>query len=188
MSPETTTTRVEVISTTSDLKTFLALIPPSSELYLDLEYKGRHGTLTIITILVYPTKNVGVIDVQTLGPLAFTTRSPLKPPWTLRSVLQDPAIPKCFWDVRNDADALKALYGVGLAGVTDIQLLENATRSGSKMYLRGLNTCVRKDLDLTTLELSRWVDVKQQGSAGMGHVYVEIHMDGSATYKGQPAE
>ena len=29
---------------------------------------------------------------------------------TLKSILEDPDIPECAWDVRNDADALWALY------------------------------------------------------------------------------
>ena len=43
---------------------------------------------------------------------------------TLKSIFEDPDIPKCLGDVRNDAEALWALYHVGLAGVTDIQFLE----------------------------------------------------------------
>jgi exonuclease 3'-5' domain-containing protein 1 len=79
---------------------------------------------------------VRLIDVFILRKLAFTTAS--NNGKTLKSILEDPDVPKCAWDVRNDADALWALYHIGLAGVTDIQLLENASHTGDKTYIRGL--------------------------------------------------
>ncbi|KAH8912987.1 hypothetical protein BR93DRAFT_906634 [Coniochaeta sp. PMI_546] len=162
-------TTVKVISTTADLTSFLSSIDDSSTLFVDLEGHNlsRNGTLTLITILVHPQNTVVIVDVQTLGLAAFTTASPASSLKTLKSVFEDPNISKYFWDVRNDADALKALYDVGISGVTDIQLLENATRSGFKTYLRGLNVSVQRDLDLNNTEVSRWVSIKQQGSALM---------------------
>jgi exonuclease 3'-5' domain-containing protein 1 len=77
-------------------------------------------------------------------------------------VLEDPGIPKCVWDVRNDADALWALYHVGLAGVTDIQLLENASRAGDKTYIRGLDKSVQFDLKLGFMEIHRWIRTKKE--------------------------
>ena len=81
-------------------------IPPSSTLYLVLEGNclSRHGTISLITILIYPQRVVRIIDVLVLGKLAFTTAS--NNGKTLKSILEDPDIPKCAWDVRNDADAL----------------------------------------------------------------------------------
>jgi exonuclease 3'-5' domain-containing protein 1 len=76
-------------------------------------------------------------------------------------VLEDPGIPKCVWDVRNDADALWALYHVGLASVTDIQLLENASRAGDKTYIRGLDKSVQFDLKLGFMEIHRWIRTKE---------------------------
>lgn len=167
-----------VISTLMDLRLFLSSIDSSSTLYVDLEGQNlcRHGTLTLITILVHPQNTVAIVDVQTLGSTAFTTPStyPTQPPKTLKSILEDPAIPKYLWDVRNDADALKALYDVGIAGVHDIQLLENATRYGSKTYLRGLNASVQRDLDLSYAEVSRWTKTKQQGAAQMDSAAASI--------------
>ncbi|CZR44199.1 uncharacterized protein FPRO_13978 [Fusarium proliferatum ET1] len=150
-----------VISSVTDLKDFIDSIPLGATLYLDLEGKNlsRNGTITIITILVHPTKVTKLIDVQTLGSAAFTTASTHGK--TLRTVLEDPLISKCLWDVRNDADALWAHYKVRLAGVTDIQLLENASRVGGKTYIRGLNTCVEKDLRLGFMELHGWARTKR---------------------------
>jgi len=170
--PPAPTLPAHVVSTTVDLAHFLESLHPSSTLYLDLEGKdlSRHGTLTIITILVHPQNTVALIDVLTLGPAAFGTQSPpstIRPRKTLKSILEDSSITKYLWDVRNDADALKALYDVGIEGVIDIQLLENATRYGSKTYLRGLNPCVQRDLKLPDRDLARWVRIKDQGSSCM---------------------
>ncbi|KAG7405291.1 hypothetical protein Forpe1208_v014814 [Fusarium oxysporum f. sp. rapae] len=150
-----------VISLLTDVKGFIDSIPSSATLYLDLEGKSlsRNGTITIITILVLPTEITKLIDVQTLGSAAFTT--PATNGKTVKAILEDPQISKCLWDVRNDADALWAHYRVRLAGVTDIQLLENASRIGDKTYVRGLDTCVEKDLRLGFMELHRWIGTKR---------------------------
>ncbi|KAF5655415.1 3' 5' exonuclease [Fusarium sp. NRRL 25303] len=150
-----------VISLLTDLNDFIDSIPSDATPYLDLEGKNlsRNGTITIITILVYPTKVMKLIDVQTLGSAAFATASIHGK--TLKTVLEDPLISKCLWDVCNDADALWAHYKVRLAVVTDIQLLENASRVGDKTYVRGLDTCFEKDLSLGFMELHGWVRTKR---------------------------
>lgn len=150
-----------VISSLTDLKDFIDSIPSGATLYLDLEGKNlsRNGTITIITILVHPTKVTKLIDVQTLGSAAFTT--PATNRKTFKTILEDPLVSKCLWDVRNDAYALWVHYKVRLACVTDIQLLENASRVGGKTYVRGLNTCVEKDLRLGFMELHGWARTKR---------------------------
>ena len=173
------TMNATVVSTIDDLMGFLASIRHSSVLYMDLEGKelSRHGTLTIITILVQPQNTVFLIDVQTLGHTAFlaqpmpTLTEPLR---SLKYILEDPTVTKYLWDVRNDADALKALYGVGIEGVIDIQLLENATRYGSKEYLRGLNRCVQMDLNLSDRDHDRWVRIKDHGTSRMGSDHFSV--------------
>lgn len=55
-----------------------------------------------------------------------------------------------------------ALYHVGLAGVTDIQLLENASRAGDKTYIRGLDKSVQFDLRLGFMEINRWIRTKKE--------------------------
>lgn len=64
--------------------------------------------------------------------------------------------------MRNDADALWALYQVGLTGVVDIQLLENASRVGDKTYLCGLDKAIQFDLKLGFMELNRWIRSKKE--------------------------
>lgn len=155
------------ISTLPDLRGFLSSILPSSTLYLDLEGKNlsRNGTLAIITILVHPPQATSLIDVQTLRDAAFTTVNSNGK--TLKALLEDPDVPKCLWDVRNDADALWAHHKVRLAGVTDVQLLENASRAGDKTYLYGLEKCVRLDTKLKPMESYRWTQTKKDVRALM---------------------
>ncbi|CZR66873.1 uncharacterized protein PAC_16774 [Phialocephala subalpina] len=145
-------TPTTLISSITELSAFLSSISPSDSFYIDLEGNNlsRHGTISLITILIHPSRSVRIIDILTLGPSAFTT-----------TPLEDPTIPKYLWDVRNDADALWALYNVGLAGVTDIQLLENASRIGDRKYVRGLDKCVQFDLNLGFMERERWLRTKQ---------------------------
>lgn len=64
-----------LISSLAELKAFLSSITQDSTLYVDLEGNnlGRHGTITLITILVHPQKVTRLVDVLTLGSLVFTT-------------------------------------------------------------------------------------------------------------------
>lgn len=158
----TSTSAATLISTTAELKAYLSSIPPSTTLYLDLEGKSlsRNGTLTLITILLHPQGVLKVVDVLSLGKLAFMTTS--KDGKSLKSIFEDPGIQKCFWDVRNDADALWAHYKVGVAGVVDVQLLENASRVGDKTHLSGLEKAIRFDLKLGFAERNRWTNSKNE--------------------------
>jgi len=158
----TSTPTPTLVSSVPELESFLSSIPPVCTLYLDLEGKNlsRHGTISLITVLINPERVVRLIDVLALGEATFTTAS--KHGKTLKSILEDPIISKFAWDVRNDADALWALYHVGLAGITDIQLLENATRTGDKTYVRGLDKCVQFDLKLGFMALHRWIQTKKE--------------------------
>ncbi|KAK6863652.1 hypothetical protein PG995_000180 [Apiospora arundinis] len=150
-----------LISSVTDLEVFISSIPKSSTLYLDLEGHclGRHGTISLMTILFHPQGLTRIIDVLSLGEAAFSTVS--KDGRSLKSILEDSDIPKCLWDVRNDADALWALYQVNLSGVVDIQLLENGSRNGDKKYLCGLEKAIKNDLTLEPTLRNRWISSKQ---------------------------
>lgn len=95
-----------LISSVPDLQAFVATITTRSTLYVDLEgHKlSRNGTLAIVTLLLHPQRVVKVIDVTTMKETAFTTQAGNGE--SLKSILENPAISKGFWDVRNDADAL----------------------------------------------------------------------------------
>lgn len=152
-----------VVSSTKALKAFLSSVTKRSTLYLDLEGENlsRHGTLTLITILVKPQNTTRIIDVMTLRSSAFNTLS--SDGGSLKSILESPSVPKRMWDVRNDADALWAHYKVGLAAVTDIQLLENASRPArhDKSRLMGLESAIRYDLRWGYKDRQRWLRTKQ---------------------------
>ena len=83
----------------------------------------------------------------------------------LRSILESARVPKVFFDVRNDSDALFAHFQISMQGVQDIQLLEVATRSFSKNRVSGLDTCIKKDARLTPKALAAWRATKQQGQS-----------------------
>lgn len=106
--------------------------------YVDLEgiNLARHGSISIMQTFLLPRNEVYLIDVHTLGQDAFS--HPSTSGTTLKGILEDENIQKAFFDVRNDSDALYAHFGVHLAGIQDIQLLELATRSGPRRFINGL--------------------------------------------------
>ena len=112
----------------------LPISPPS--LYIDLEGAklSRNGSIALLTLYVLPKETVYLIDIHTLGARAFSTTTtattasattPLattlntedskNPVTTLKSILESPAIPKVFFDVRNDSDALFSHYAIFLS-------------------------------------------------------------------------
>lgn len=123
-----------------DLLTLLTTpITPQPTLYIDLEgiNLSRHGPIFLIQIWQTPLNRAFIIDVHTLGAQAFEVANDKGT--TLRSVLEDKTVRKYLFDCRNDSDALFAHYGVKLAGVTDLQLLELATRQpGRRSRVSGL--------------------------------------------------
>lgn len=137
-----------LVATARELRDFLGSITPRCTLYVDIdgENLSRYGSISLITILVHQLQEIHIIDVLSLGYVAFTTVSDSGT--TLKSVLEDPTITKCFWDVRNDADALWSHFEVSLAGVMDIQLLENASRQTGhdKEFLCERDKAIRMDL------------------------------------------
>ncbi|KAK2606549.1 hypothetical protein N8I77_005291 [Diaporthe amygdali] len=153
-----------LISTSKDLREFLSTIESDNSLYLDLEGKSlsRDGTIALVTMLIHPQKVTRVVDVLTLGKSAFEIES--VEGRSLKSILEDHEIPKYVWDVRNDADALWAHFQVALGGVTDIQLLENASRPDwiDKTRLCGLDKAIQYDLKLGFKNRERWLRTKRE--------------------------
>ncbi|KJX99013.1 hypothetical protein TI39_contig378g00011 [Zymoseptoria brevis] len=149
-----------------DSLTNLSNNPPA--LYLDLEGDNlcKDGTLTIISVLVQPLNHVYIIDIQSLGNSAF--HKPTRNGSTFKSVLEDPHTTKVFFDVRNDSNALFFLFGISLAGIEDIQLMENASRvdygrGGTfRAYVAGIGKCIERDAGLTQWEVAKWKGLKSK--------------------------
>ena len=142
----------------------LAALPTSPpSLYLDLEGTNlsRHGSISIIELFVLPQNHVYLIDVHVLGERTFSTQS--SDGRTLKIVFESPDIPKVFFDVRNDSDALFSHFGISLAGVQDIQSLENAARSFNRRCVNGLAKCIEQDATMSSSQRSNWKTVKEQG-------------------------
>ena len=146
-----------LLDTLADLPTS----PPS--LYLDLEgiNLSRRGSISIIELFVLPQNHVFLIDVHVLGERAFSTKS--SDGQTLRQVLESPGIPKVFFDVRNKSDALYSHFNISLAGVEDVQLLENAIRPCNRTYVNGMVKCIEKDASMTPSQRSEYRTMKEQG-------------------------
>lgn len=78
-------------------------------------------------------------------------------------VLELSAIPKVFFDVQNDSDALYSHFAIKLAGIEDIQLMELATRTFLKKYVNGLSKCIEKDARMSLMQRVEWKSVKEKG-------------------------
>ncbi|KAK5043463.1 hypothetical protein LTR84_011979 [Exophiala bonariae] len=80
-------------------------------------------------------------------------------------ILQNEKIPKVFFDVRNDSDALFAHFGVALHGVEDVQLMESATRrtTASRKFLSGLAKCVEEFIFVSPGDRASWKQAKEKG-------------------------
>jgi exonuclease 3'-5' domain-containing protein 1 len=142
-------------------------------MYLDLEGVNlcRSGSISILTLLldsgVVGSRHVYLLDVHELGARAFTTAGARGK--TLQDILQDEKIPKVFFDVHNDSDALFALYGVALRGVEDVQLMESAARKTTtqRRLLNGLARCVESNQTVLAVggrgSVAGWKQAKQTG-------------------------
>lgn len=103
------------------------------------------STLTILLDTGTTTAHVYHIDVLTFGSRAFETPG-FRGRMTLKDILESSQFPKVFYDVRPGAYALFTQYQINLRGVTDIQLLESASRNKTvnRSYLRTLTECIGK--------------------------------------------
>lgn len=136
--------------------------PPS--LYIDLEgiKLSRQGSISILQLYLLPTHHTYLVDVHQLQQRAFSTTGAVSAQ-CLKSILEAKDTPKVFFDVRNDSDALFHHFHIRLAGVHDIQLMELATRSFPRQYVRGLQKCIEYDAGLTSAENRVWTATKEKG-------------------------
>lgn len=168
------------------------LNPHTPLLYVDVEGNDlcRHGSVSLVQLHVPKAAKTFIIDIFTLGPSAFSTTVPATladmtasesslssgDPFpqvdaakgegiSLKAILESEHIIKCFFDVRNDADALYNLYGISMQSVADLQVLEVATRRGNKRLLNGLARAIRTDGALKPEVLAQWLETKERGKA-----------------------
>lgn len=154
-----------IIDDELSLKALLAQITHQVEkeknqlLFIDLEgvNLSRSGQVAIMQILMPPSPVVYLVDVHVLGTKAFEITTDLGT--SLKSVLEAKNIFKVFFDIRNDSDALYVLFGVSVAGVIDLQVLEYATRQPQGKFVNGLAKCIERDL----LNTTAWATVKANG-------------------------
>ena len=138
-----------------------------SQTFLDLEGNNlsRHGTLSLITILVEPRHEVHLVAVHTLGKAAFTTPNTNNTA-SLQQILESETTTKVFFDIRHDSDALHSLYGISVGGIQDLQLMELASRAGSdKSAVNSLAKCIQRDAGISKTEKQAWKTVKEEGKA-----------------------
>ncbi|KAF4547160.1 Hypothetical protein D9617_55g071540 [Elsinoe fawcettii] len=158
---------VHFLDSESAIKTFLNQLGQYRDeelrLYLDLEGNNlsRHGTLSLITVLLEITGDVYLVDVTTLGPSAFSTSDDNGR--DLKAVLESSKVVKVFFDIRNDSDALYNLHNIGVDGIEDIQLMELASRTFDRRTVNGLARCIERDGTMTYQEKREWQEVKDRG-------------------------
>lgn len=135
--------------------------PPS--LYVDLEgiNLGRSGSISILQVYVHPQRCTYLLDVHALGASCFSTASSLGV--SVKDLLESSAVVKVFFDVRNDSDALFSHYGIRLAGVQDLQLMELATRTFPRRHVNGLAKCIERDGPMSPADLLTWKTTKEKG-------------------------
>lgn len=151
---------IELIDSLDNLPTY----PPS--LYIDLEgiKLSREGSISILQLLNHHAEHVYLIDIYLLGEEAFTTTGTNGK--SLKSILECPATPKVFFDVRNDSNALFFHFGIRLQGVEDLQLEESACRPGPlsrKKFVSGLARCIEIDLRISPSARRVWKESKDKG-------------------------
>jgi exonuclease 3'-5' domain-containing protein 1 len=178
MSALTNEACIKVVDTQLSLRSLLDDVnrlptnPPSNpSLFLDFEGEnlGRHGSISIVSLFVAPRNTVYLVDVHCLGGEAFTVTNNNV---SFKTILESSTIPKVFFDVRNDSDALLNLYQVSLSGVKDIQLMELGCRPGpesSKKYVAGLAKCIAQSCALSDAQKEEWQRVKHNTARLFDH-------------------
>lgn len=116
---------------------------------------SRNGAISIMQIYDAVDHVAYLIDVATRGQRCFTT--PARNGRTLKQVLENKNIIKVFFDVRADSETLYTHHGIVLQGIHDVQLMEVATRSYCRGYVRDLSFCIGKDANFTTEDMINWI-------------------------------
>ncbi|KAF2094193.1 exonuclease [Rhizodiscina lignyota] len=165
MAETTTSTIVDSVAVIREmLDTFEDLPTSPVSIYVDLEgiELSRNGTVSILQMYILPQDHAYLVDVHSLHSQAFSTTA-TNGRTSLKTILESDVIPKAFFDVRNDSDALYSHFHIHLAGVEDIQLMELATRTFSRRTLNGLAKCIERDAPMSSAERLAWNTAKEKG-------------------------
>jgi len=120
---------------------------------------GRHGSISIISLFIAPIKEIYLIDIHRLGKTAFSTTN--RSSTSLKTILESPTIPKVIFDIRNDSDALFSHFQISVNGIQDLQLMELATRKGSKDFVAGLAKCIQVESPISAAAKAEWQRTKE---------------------------
>jgi hypothetical protein len=101
-------TIIDTVSDLSDMVDTLASLPVTPpSIYVDLEgiKLSRQGTISILQLYVLPKDHTYLVDIHQLQHTAFSAAGQHCGD-SLKIILEARDIPKVFFDVRNDSDAL----------------------------------------------------------------------------------
>ncbi|KAK6517514.1 hypothetical protein TWF281_004166 [Arthrobotrys megalospora] len=146
-----------------DILARLPTNPPSIAIDIEGINLSRYGTISIITIHAAPRGVTFLIDVFTLGELAFTTPGVQHKQTTLKVIFENPVVPIILFDVRNDNDALVNIFGIHLKNVIDVQLMELACRDLNRTHVASLVKSIENAQILTPPQMKKWHDGKRIG-------------------------
>ncbi|KAL9586574.1 MAG: hypothetical protein Q9212_000826 [Teloschistes hypoglaucus] len=137
-------------------------------LYINLEGidLSRYGTISILPLFAVPEDRIYLLDVHTLGEQAFQTTG-ADGQTTLQSILGSASIPKVFFDVRQQSDALYAHFGIRLAGIEGLQLMQLRRRPRLCMVdnkLQMLDHCISNHPGMGREHRRAWEAVKENAS------------------------
>lgn len=161
-------TDVIVVDSTTNLLSLLdnltSIAVGSPLLYLDLNgvKLGRHGSISIISLHIATMKKLYLIDIHRLGKSAFSTTN--SSATSLKTVLESPTMPKVIFDIRINSGALFSHFQISVDGIKDLQLMELATRKGSKDLLAELAKCIEQDSSVSIAAQAEWQSTQEGAS------------------------
>jgi len=124
----------------------------NAEIFLDEEGNG-HGLKGVLCTMQLTFASMAgvtfILDVVKLSQEIFTTSD--EDGISLKVILEDPKIFKCFFNAHDDSVALFHQYGVKLEGIVDLQIMELVV-CGPCNYCKGLVSSIKDYLHLNTEE------------------------------------
>ena len=160
------TLNIEMIDTIDALgamlDTFDTIPRKQPSFFIDLqgENLGRHGALHILSLYFHPKHATYLVNVTALASLAFSTTNSSKT--SIKSILESTELIKVVFDVRNQSDVLFNDYQVSINGVQDVQLMELASRKGSKEFLTSFSKCIEQQCSSSERTKHKAFDIKNE--------------------------